>query len=373
MRNTASEPHDNVAIFAALLGERSTPRSFELAVPRASLLFPLMKLLSIHCAQPREGQCLVYNRQTDEKPWRCLGFSPPSMLSQTIVVDGVRYVLTRAVAKSANLSPNYISRFCREALVQAVRHNGMWYVNETSLEKFLADEVRQQEEWKRQLSQQRKHERELAQQAAPATPDATHSTQVKWRARAPTPVTVLPHPHLRAPERDFARTPHLVRVQQAIILAVALTGILFSASALVHVALPGAQQHLIASVREKFPDALASFSNISSRAQLAASSLPWLDNLGNSLYRALCPIFRNCPSAERAATEPAPRATSWTDRQLPNPPQQQTPTRATSKAATSPPAPPRPLQQTIINNPVVERIIERNASSPLPAASLKRF
>ena len=278
------------------------------------------------------------------------------MLSQTIVVDGIQYVLTRAVAKGANLSPDYIASFCRGGLVHAVRHNGMWYVNEASLQKFLADEAQQQAEWKRRLSEQRKRELQVARQASPAGRDATHSTQVKRRTSQPGTA----HPAAIRFTQLKRATRHFIRASREIIVAVALTGILMSALA---PALPDAQQRLIASGREKIRDALASLGNIPlARDQLAAASnFPWLEEFAKNFHAALCPILRNCPSAERATTQPPPRPALLTQQPLP-----QTP-RATTTAATSLHSPAQPIQQTVINNPIIERVVERVVLRAAPA------
>src|SRR5438132_14084801 len=111
------------------------------------------------------------------------------MPPETIVADGARYALTRVVAKSANLSPNYITRFCREGLVQAVRNNGLWYVNEDSLRNFLADQARQREEWNQGQSRRRKEE--LQHALAAATSSITIDPQRQVRAAKPAPR--IPH------------------------------------------------------------------------------------------------------------------------------------------------------------------------------------
>ena len=48
------------------------------------------------------------------------------------IQDGIRYVPTKAIAKSVGLSPDYLTRFCRERAVAAVFHKGAWYVNEAA-------------------------------------------------------------------------------------------------------------------------------------------------------------------------------------------------------------------------------------------------
>src|SRR5262245_16457503 len=78
-----------------------------------------------------------------------------------------------------------------------IRHGGVWYVNEPSLAKYLAKQKREQEEQRRQQSEERK--RELATLA-----DAVEQPQ-QSHASTSTPVTVTPHPVLRADTQTSAR------------------------------------------------------------------------------------------------------------------------------------------------------------------------
>ena len=64
------------------------------------------------------------------------------------IQDGIRYVPCKVVAKSVDLSPEYLTRFCRERLIMAVFHKGVWYVHEGSLYTFLEKQRREQEDYK---------------------------------------------------------------------------------------------------------------------------------------------------------------------------------------------------------------------------------
>ena len=55
-------------------------------------------------------------------------------------------------------------------------------------------------------------------------------------------------------------------------------------------------------------DMLASLNNVPAVAHdqlAAASSLPWLDNFGNVVYRVFCPLFRDCPANDAVAQLPS--------------------------------------------------------------------
>ena len=50
------------------------------------------------------------------------------MSDSDIIVDGIRYSTTRDASAIADVSANYITRFCREGFVQGTRVGGVWYV-----------------------------------------------------------------------------------------------------------------------------------------------------------------------------------------------------------------------------------------------------
>jgi hypothetical protein len=60
------------------------------------------------------------------------------MTTGTYIEDGIVYVPSKVAAKNNGLSADYISRMCRESQVQSTWHQGMWFVNEASLEDVLA-------------------------------------------------------------------------------------------------------------------------------------------------------------------------------------------------------------------------------------------
>jgi len=60
------------------------------------------------------------------------------MTTFELIQDGIRYVPSKVAAKIVDLSPDYISRMCREGQVVGVWHKGAWYVEEKSLAATLA-------------------------------------------------------------------------------------------------------------------------------------------------------------------------------------------------------------------------------------------
>jgi hypothetical protein len=110
-----------------------------------------------------------YNAEMVKNP-SCAGLFILSMSALTeFIQDGIRYVPCKIVAKSVDLSSEYLTRFCRERLIMAVFHKGAWYAHEGSRHTFLQKQKREQEEYNRKLSQEKKREvQELrAAQAAP--------------------------------------------------------------------------------------------------------------------------------------------------------------------------------------------------------------
>jgi len=256
------------------------------------------------------------------------------MAENELLQDSIRYVPSKVAAKRVGLSPDYISRFCRQGLVTATWHRGMWWVNEASLDKFVAEQARQREEYNRKLAAETRKETE--------------------RARAATP-TSEPHPNLRAYTRTIARD-RARKVLAKTLATITLVVSLGSAFALT------SDRETYAAFNERVASVGASLTrNIGSARDVAetqlaaaASSLSWLDALGQKIFQTLCPLFNDCPRPEFAAGNLAPRPMQ--------PPLAAQPQRATTTSATSfqaiPIATPQPIPQTVINQPVIERVRE---------------
>ena len=77
-----------------------------------------------------------------------------------ITIDGTRFVAARQAAALVGMSPDYLTRWCREGLVQARRiASGIWFVNLQSLQQHLAEREAHKAEWRTRLAQHRREER----------------------------------------------------------------------------------------------------------------------------------------------------------------------------------------------------------------------
>lgn len=148
------------------------------------------------------------------------------------------YVPCKAAGKRVNLSADYIARFCREGLVRAIRYAGAWYVDENSLATYLAEQERQREVYLWKLSAEAKEEAE--------------------RAKFSAAQMIAPYP----PPRKRSQKAAEVLVATLTLFAVTASGALAF--------------HNIAP--EKFALAINS---VSATSQVAASSLPWLDDVAS--------------------------------------------------------------------------------------------
>jgi len=255
------------------------------------------------------------------------------------VQDGIRYVPTKAIAKSVDLSPDYLTRFCREGKVAAVFHKGAWYVSEASLTTFLADEARRRDEQNRKLSEEAKQEVERLRAAQLAAIAPVASTK-------PTPTM-----------RRTTQPASLLIGTIAFLISLAGVGLAFEVIA---------PPNSIA--RENLKSNFAP-----TQQQLAAvSSLPWFDSFADTLFRTICPIFRDCPRDAMAAA-PQPRvqittATTIDTQQLP-PKNNLATESATSSPAIRTTSPQKNSEPTtVITQPVIERVIETVRTGPTPVS-----
>jgi hypothetical protein len=57
---------------------------------------------------------------------------------EEITIDGMPYIAARNAAALVGMSPDYLTRWCREGLVEARRiTSGIWFVNLPSLKQHL--------------------------------------------------------------------------------------------------------------------------------------------------------------------------------------------------------------------------------------------
>ena len=123
----------------------------------------------------------------------------------------------------------------------------------------------------------------------------------------------------------------------------------------------------MASVGENVSGALASVSNIPSLAsqQLAATAA---SGIGDTIFRIVCTILRNCPS-ESEVPPPTPQPQrALTQTTNPYPATSSPNVTATYPAPTATKTVTPPIQQTVIQQPVIERIRETVRTVTEPGA-----
>lgn len=77
-----------------------------------------------------------------------------------ITIEGTRFVAAKQAAMLVGMSPDYLTRWCREGLVKSRRlTGGIWFVNLQSLKHHLAVRAEHKAEWRAQLAQRLKNER----------------------------------------------------------------------------------------------------------------------------------------------------------------------------------------------------------------------
>jgi len=80
---------------------------------------------------------------------------------EEIVINGVPYIAGKRAASLIGLSPDYVSRWCREGLVDARRlAGGIWFVNTRSFRQYLAVREARKRALREELRENRRDERE---------------------------------------------------------------------------------------------------------------------------------------------------------------------------------------------------------------------
>jgi hypothetical protein len=74
------------------------------------------------------------------------------------IIDGAVYVRSRDAARIVGLAPDYVSRLAREGSIIGHQVERAWVVNLASLKEFIAEQERQKEIWRAELSRQRREE-----------------------------------------------------------------------------------------------------------------------------------------------------------------------------------------------------------------------
>ena len=84
------------------------------------------------------------------------------MSSRKVVIDGVTYIRSRDAARTVSLALDYVSRLARQGVIAGKRVSGIWFVDLTSLNNFIAEQERQKELLRARFAQMRREEQRLA-------------------------------------------------------------------------------------------------------------------------------------------------------------------------------------------------------------------
>lgn len=265
-------------------------------------------------------------------------------MSDTLVENGKEYVRVKAAAPTAGISADYITKLCRSGAVSGLRTQGGWFVDPVSLEAFLKKQAEEKEERRKQQADDLRHMQGKAGAVGPAEMTGGGSAHSDLLPTPPT--SSAPRRELNARFQSHIRKAQRVRaVSTAFFATLAVLAVVGGGALAFHDIAPDA-----------FARATAAPNKVASQLA-AASSLPWLDAVGDKLFNILCPIFRDCPRNDVIANPVSqPRAAQ------PLPQKFTTPAATTSKPALATPSgknsSPTTNQNPAIQQPVIERIRE---------------
>ncbi|HXH23694.1 MAG TPA: hypothetical protein VNI78_00510 [Vicinamibacterales bacterium] len=81
-----------------------------------------------------------------------------------IFIDGTPFITGKRAATIAGVSPDYVTRWCRQGALDGRRlAGGVWFVNVHSLEKFLVDREVRKRAWREELRRLRHSEYQRTQ------------------------------------------------------------------------------------------------------------------------------------------------------------------------------------------------------------------
>jgi hypothetical protein len=84
------------------------------------------------------------------------------MSSRKVVINGVTYIRSRDAARAVNLALDYVSRLARHGAISGQRVSGIWFVDPTSLQNFIAEQERQKQLLRARFAQMRREEQRAA-------------------------------------------------------------------------------------------------------------------------------------------------------------------------------------------------------------------
>jgi hypothetical protein len=84
------------------------------------------------------------------------------MSSRKVLINGVTYIRSRDAARTVNLALDYVSRLARQGTVAGRQVAGIWFIDLSSFQNFVAEQERQKEFLRARFAQMRREEQRLA-------------------------------------------------------------------------------------------------------------------------------------------------------------------------------------------------------------------
>ncbi len=269
-------------------------------------------------------------------------------MSDEIFLQGEKYVSVNEAAAFVGFSRDHVARLCREGKVSGKRVGASWYVKESSFKDFLV--LREMSRSRRydDLAYARRHEYQTT-----ASPLLTSPVPAAGARKTSDAITVRPHAEMSAyaSVRTRALSPAEEFFEKCVVLATILmftfgTYAAINPSALRRVADSISDpSHLVATARAQLAAAADNPTTFSSALSSLARSLNGaVDGL---VYRIAFPatLTRGEILAGSISVKVEPRRPI-------------VPATNQAPAVTIASRPSGPITQTIINNPVVERVVE---------------
>jgi hypothetical protein len=115
-----------------------------------------------------EEALLAYVKEAAEKTRR--HSNTGSLLYDSIMIDGRSMISTRAAAKIARCTQDYITVLSRQGKILAAQHSNQWSIDERSLRHYLLDTARRKQELRARIREERRAIRRLHEELAGTEP-----------------------------------------------------------------------------------------------------------------------------------------------------------------------------------------------------------
>ena len=289
-------------------------------------------------------------------------------MTDEIFFDGIRYISAGDAASSAGFTRDYVARLSKQGKVIGRRIGKQWYVSEDSLKEFVADQAESRARRAQELVESRKMEYQanaatyshIEPEISHAAPRVIEETVTKlpsesagWSTKVPAFGVSVPakkHVYSLAPGVELTH-----KLLAMIVTAVFAVGTLAIAeNQYTRIAARAASEHLTLgeSARTQLAAVAANPTSLFGDAfqNIARSINSGIDHLFfTAVYHPSETADIPVPSSPTVTVNVTPQTPATTTEAVPSPAQSFTATQT---------SPSKPLTQTIINQPVIERVVE---------------